>query len=74
MEKPEKTKEVWTCVYMPKLEIPSIVALSPDRWLQVALGGRKFPPAHGVNLCQGINLKGCLYFIGKGNLTFSLSK
>jgi hypothetical protein len=23
---------------------------------------------------QGINLKGCLYFIGKGNLKFSLSK
>ena len=23
---------------------------------------------------QGINLKGCLYFVGKGNLKFSLSK
>ena len=23
---------------------------------------------------QGINLKGCLYFIGKGKLIFSLSK
>ena len=26
------------------------------------------------SLQQGINLKGCLYFIGKGNLEFSLSK
>ena len=26
------------------------------------------------HLCQRINLKGCLYFIGKSNLKFSLSK
>ena len=26
------------------------------------------------NQVQGINLKGCLYFIGKGNSKFSLSK
>jgi len=35
-----------------------------------------FPFPDDEILCQmdqGINLKGCLYFIGKGNLKFSLS-
>jgi hypothetical protein len=33
-----------------------------------------FPRAWNESPTQGINLKGCLYFIGKGNLKFSLSK
>ena len=34
----------------------------------------RMEPTPQATCKQGINLKGCLYFIGKGNLNFSLSK
>ena len=45
--------------------------VAPVDWLFVVVGDRVALVGHVTK--QGINLKGCLYFIGKGNLEYSLS-